>query len=969
LFNSTYSSANYTYQYLEAIVGSTYQAENKDYSKIETIGIAGYFNDANPNLPWTLSNEGPQTFKVTSKDGYIREYTVNPNEYDYLHGYPLTWYLKKITDTNGNYISCDYLTSENQTILKSIAYTGSTTTAPFDSIVFNYNTKVASYTYVGSTKIANKFLLDNIQIKNNSTLLKQYNFTYISRKNKYYINDVTLTGQNNLKLNSTAFEWGNDNTVIAVNKLSVPTLPQTVNAADRHWLSADVNGDGLSDAINIYPVTTTVGGVPQTKNYLQVFKAVMVSGQVSFVADANYDVGNNFSYTDLKAVNPSIRFADLYGKNKEEIIIPQLSTSGGNTISFNILGVGTLQQTLQASNVIPAYAVGDINNDGKEEIIYFEKGKVNNSYYPGKIGYNINGQTVWEDIQFPVYAIPGIPKAIFISDFNADGLKDLMILTDTGYCVYKNSGGSKQTDGITHVSFPSDGSCVGSLFNATCSMLKSGDFNGDGLLDFIFVGQGGGSWNMAVGTPAMQFSLTSTAISSAKSTDISNYFDNQKDCIVTDYNHDGKADVILIDPTYNYSSTEVIFDVDMPTHYIYAGTTSTWYSFNGSNFVIDKKSTIASPQSSYPYTTSLLNSYFTTLGDFDGDGREDILTYGADMYNGVDKSDRLYLHNSYNTNFEANLLKSVTNGFGKKTTISYQPLTYATTANNKPFYTKGSSSAYPVCDLQMPLYCVSNISEPNGQGGSLTTDFSYAEARTQLTGVGFLGFKSQTASNASANKKTTTTTDLNLSYYLPDKITQDVSTVSSNAISKTETFINNTLTGNIFESLRNKVVQTDYLTGLSNTTEYPNYDGYGNPATIKTTQGNVISTQTTAYVQKGSWCPNKPGSITVTKVKDGESYTRHVDYSYDDKGNLTGQTVDAGDANQQSVAYSQFNAFGQPTKAQITANGNTRTASISTTPSGRFIQSQTNVLGQTITYSWDEPKIRKSFFIIRSIGF
>jgi len=399
-----------------------------------------------------------------------------------------------------------------------------------------------------------------------------------------------------------------------------------------------------------------------------------------------------------------------------------------------------------------------------------------------------------------------------------------------------------------------------------------------------------------------------------------------------------------------------MFDGDMPTHYLYAGTTSTWYSFNGSNFVIDKKSTIASPQSSYPYTTSLLNPYYTTLGDFDGDGREDVLTYGADMYNGVDKSNQLYLHDSYNTNFQANLLKSVTNGIGKTTQIAYQPLTYATTANNKPFYTKGSSSVYPVCDLQMPLYCVSNISEPNGQGGLLSTDFSYAEAQTQLTGVGFLGFKSQTTSNAAANKKSVTTTDLNSAYYLPDKITQDVSTLSNEAISKTEAYISNTQTGSIFESLKSKVVGTDYLTGLSNTTEYSGYDGYGNPTTVKTTQGNVVSTQTVAYVQKGSWCPNKPGSITVTKVKDGETYTRHVDYSYDDKGNLTGQTADAGDVNQKSVVYSQFNTFGQPTKAQITANGSTRAVSVTATPSGRFILSQTNVLGQTVSYSWDETR-------------
>jgi RHS repeat-associated protein len=940
---------------IETQQGSTYQLQNKDYSKIESFGMAGYLSDVGGGR-WTIIYKGPRTFKVTSKDGYIREYAVSQDVYGEIGSHPLTWYLQKVIDTNGNYMTYTYVTDEGQTVLKSIDYTGNGTKEPFESIVFTYISKTANYTYIGGTKIANKVLLSNIQIKyNNTTLLKRYDLSYLTRGDKYYLQNVTLTGQDNLKLNATTFEWGDDNTVIAVNKLTVPTLPQTVNKEDRHWLSADVNGDGLSDAINIYPVTSVVNGVSQTKNYLQVFNATQTNGQVSFVMDANanYDVGDNFSYANLKSFNPSIQFADLYGTNQEKIIVPQLIQSGGNTISFKILGTGTVQQPLQTGNQIPIYTIGDINNDGKDEIIYIEKGKVSAGYYPGKICYNINGQAVWEDMQF---TLPDSPTSIIISDLNADGLKDLMVLTYDSHQAFSNNGGLKQTDGIVHPSFTTV-TVNNTSIKSKCNVVKTGDFNGDGLMDFIINQLNSAVWLLAINDGNWNFNnLYDITISTSSPNEISSYFDKQKDCIITDFNHDGKSDVILIDPTYNYSSTPVVFDGDVQTQHLYANTSSTWYRSTGSNFVSVKTNTIAIAQSSDPYTPNSYTSDFTITGDFDGDGREDLLTHGWDIFNGNDSSDKLYLHNAYNTNFVGNLLKSVTNGIGKTIQLSYQPLTYTTTSDNKTFYTKGSSSTYPVTDIQMPLYCVKNIVVPNGQGGLLTTDFAYAEARAQLTGVGYLGFKNQAISNTTLNKKIVSTTDLNLSSYLPEKVTQEVSTISNSPISKTENFIANTQTGNIYESLQNKTISTDYLTGLSQTTEYLTYDGYGNPTSIKTTQGGITTIQTISYVQRGSWCPNKPENISVNKVlANGDSNTRSVGYTYDTTtGNLLSETVDAGDINQRTIVYSQPNQFGQPTKVETTANGATRTASISITPSGRFIQSKTDVLGQTTTYNWGD---------------
>ena len=952
--DSTYSSTDHTdmgFDFLESIVGSTYQTQNKDYSKIETFGIAGYINGLDVNSPWTIINKGFKYFKVTSKDGYIREYKITANMFSNIDSQPLTWYLNKVTDPNGNCMIYEYETSEGQTILKKISYTGNgETKLPFQTIEFTYDTKTASYTYVGSNKRANKFLLTNISIKSSTTTLKSYSFTYENRNDKYYMKDVTLTGLDSMKLNATSFEWGADNTVINVNKLDIPQSSpiQSVNNIDKHWISADINGDGLTDALCIYPITTQVNDVNQIKNYIQVMKTVSANGQVHFENDVNYLIQNDFSYDDIKSLNPSIRTADLYGNNKDEIIIPQLIQSNGDySIQFNIPGVGSIQQTLQSSTEIPVYAVGDINNDGKDEIIYIEKGKVNNLYYPGKIGYTLNSQFVWEDKQF---ILPHIPKGLFIADFDADGLKDMMILTDNEYNIFKNSGGSVQTDGILHPHFAyKNYHSNETIFNATFSNMKIGDFNGDGLPDFVYNEYGSDYWKLALNTGSEGFFLEQQIWNPyAKDYGVRR---NRVDCIVTDYNHDGKSDLILTGSYFNYSEQFVVIDDDIMTHYVYSDSKAFWYKSNGLDLMQEKSPQLS--ETGLPY----INNY-TITGDFDGDGRADVLTYGMDIRNGVDKSDQFYLQNSFNTNLQGNILSAVTNGMGKTTQITYQPLTYTSTTDNKPFYTKGSSSVYPMVDIIMPQYCVSKISESNGQGGLLTTEFSYDEARTQLTGVGYLGFKSQTINNIASNKKIVSTTDINSSTYLPEKITRDVSTLDNRPISKNETFITNTQTGNLYESLENKTISTDYLSGLSQTTEYLTYDTYGNPTSIKTTRGDATTTQDISYVQRGSWCPNKPETVTITKTKGNENNIRTVGYSYDTKGNLTSETVDNGDVNQQTVAYSQFNTFGQPTKADITANGNSRSVTIGYTSSGRFINSKTDVLGQTTSYYWDEAKGR-----------
>ncbi|MDD4968089.1 MAG: FG-GAP-like repeat-containing protein [Paludibacter sp.] len=523
-----------------------------------------------------------------------------------------------------------------------------------------------------------------------------------------------------------------------------------------------------------------------------------------------------------------------------------------------------------------------------------------------------------------------------MADFNGDGLKDLLIITNEGISFYKNNGGTLSADNYTTITF--DTQYPLTTFNATYSTIKLGDFNGDGLLDFVLNEHCNSTWKLAINNGNWGFDITPLSNFTGKEEDFTTSNDDKEDCIVMDFNNDGKSDVILVDPVY---SATILSET-------YIKTNVTWYSSTGTGFNIEKSFTTTDENYTF--------NRFNTTGDFDGDGREELFSYGSDLYNGINKSDEVYIHSSFNTNFEAGVVKSITDGLGKTTHITYQPLTYNNTPDNKTFYTKGSSSVYPVVDLQMPIYCVSKVEEPDGVGGVTETEFAYSEARVQLTGRGFLGFKNQTISNASNNRKIISTTDMDITYYIPHIETTDVLTLTGTPLSKTESSFTNSKTAGIFLSQPAQTVEHDYLNNLSKTTEFQSFDNNGNLTGLKTTQGDLITTQAIGYIQKGSFCPNKVSGVTITREQGGDTNIRTKSYTYDDKGNLIQEITDPGDSNQKTMNYTEWTAFGQPKKTEISANNITRSSSITISTDGRFVESKTDILGQTVSYNWDPTR-------------
>jgi hypothetical protein len=128
-------------------------------------------------------------------------------------------------------------------------------------------------------------------------------------------------------------------------------------------------------------------------------------------------------------------------------------------------------------------------------------------------------------------------------------------------------------------------------------------------------------------------------------------------------------------------------------------------------------------------------SQFESLGgDFNGDGKTDwLMVANGDL--------RVFLADGGAGDF----MQSITTGNGATTNITYSPLTQSAV------YSNDTTAAYPLQNLQGPMYVVSRVDAPNGLGGSYSSTYHYAGAKSDLTGRGFLGFRQMAVTDLQTN--------------------------------------------------------------------------------------------------------------------------------------------------------------------------------------------------------------------------
>lgn len=555
--------------------------------------------------------------------------------------------------------------------------------------------------------------------------------------------------------------------------------------------------------------------------------------------------------------------------------------------------------TYGTAQMIGAGWYGDVNGDGTVDRVYTDTPPYGDSspVYTGIVYVALGGgsNTAWGSYtvtctynsRLDGYICPSLQG--MLGDLNGDGKQDLVTTNDTGGAKVRLSGGTSFNAAVN--------------WGATPKWV--GDVNGDGKDDFVWLPT---TTVMDCGGPTTQQPAyvgisTGTGLAATAtwgtftaactwngSSETYRYYPAKMFGALGDVNGDGRKDLVFTTGAtglvgYSTGSTFTMSGATVPTwntayppvwvsdvngdgmaDFVSAPTgtcdpdnqpetvTVSAAMSNGNGFVT---ATSLTSYNEYGYI-GVTYCKFPNLqfADINNDGKDDMIVTPTQA--------RMTLF------YAPDVAGMITNGLGAATVLTYKALSDAAT------YTPESGSAFPVRGIgsQVGLYVVSTVSSNNGIGGNYTSNYTYAGAKSHLTGGGFLGYRQTTSTDAQTGIKSTTTYRQDYPYQgLP--LTAEKRTSSNvllNSVSNTWAFATNPAWSAQYHvpQLTGSVESSYELTGtiISTVTTGNTYDAYGNPTIITvSTPDGYSKTTTNSYTNDlVNWYLGRLISATVTST-------------------------------------------------------------------------------------------------------
>jgi hypothetical protein len=187
----------------------------------------------------------------------------------------------------------------------------------------------------------------------------------------------------------------------------------------------------------------------------------------------------------------------------------------------------------QHSDRGPATAIGDLNGDGKEDIFFGSaKGKKGSIYFQNATGFTKKASAVIE--KDSIYE----DASAVIGDFNKDKINDLFVASGSGENpanldsrLYLNKNNQ-----LTKAVFP--------ILTENASVVKAFDYDGDGDLD-LFIGNNSKN-NIFGSNPDCYLLNNNKGVFTIVQNKTFAKTGMVTDAIVTDFNKDGKQDLMLV---------------------------------------------------------------------------------------------------------------------------------------------------------------------------------------------------------------------------------------------------------------------------------------------------------------------------------------------------------------------------------------------------------------------------------------
>lgn len=845
-------------------------------------------------------------FMVTTADGRTMTYgntTSSRQDYRSKSGETVcnAWYLSRVEDVLGNYADYTYTKNNNFVYISKISYglnkNVSSAQTP-NEITFAYESRsdIREFRIENvACKVAMR--LKTVTTTVHGTVLRKYTFNYNTTSDQSHTKfsrlvSVVESNGSGEQLKPVKIVWD-----------YLPSFTQTANSPDltlnssifvrkktQMFMSADMNGDGISDLIEMCPVEVGLSSNDvELNNYCYIYPSKLnVDGSVSFSKKTELKFGASFEWDDWREKQGSPIAADITGDGIVDLILPNLSTvadrdrmlatfffvcgdkNGGNRSMNNFNCV------LKKSDDFPLYTAVDFDNDGKSELLVVGREPVSGTSYTLMRIYNTGGYTL--DFSEVSVSLGSKPSELFSADFNNDGLNDIIFFYGSGYKIFFNRGDANKfsnSDAVTGTSVKS------------CARMSQGDFNGDGLTDFLTFD--GGAFKLALSQGDGTFNVVNIG-------KISNITSHKKDdeyfsINVYDIDHDGKSDVVI--NAYQDNKATVY-----------------WLRSTGAGLTLMKTST------STRKDDALACRY--AVGDFNGDGMPELFNYGYDCYSSSNAYTEPFLRVYGNAATAASgKVVSFTDCFDNSTAF-----TYSTLSGDAAVYSKGSGAVYPMVDVNLPLPVVKKTVSTNGAVGSETVVYKYSGLKGHMQGKGLLGMTGLTVNNQTQG--TTVSTNVNTwnnTFYIPSKTTT-TQTVGGATATKVTSMSVTDKGKKVYAAYPSSVVETDF-DGNTATTTY-NYDTDKGQLTNERTEhddGYVYKEVSYgSFVKKGGvWLPQIVDEF-IEYDADAEEHEARTTIVYDDKGRKTAVTENSESSMPVTTRYA-YDAWGNILSSYVEGKG------------------------------------------------
>ena len=711
---------------------------------------AVYAPDGEPLTEVTFHGSGTSVyFTVDAHDGMTYEYGKTASERQMLYSPSAiaAWYISKASNPLGQAITYQYNTQNLYLYPLTINYGGDNT------IVFEYENRPDTISFaLRNTRGYICKRLKKIKTKAGSSVFRTYNFSYnatsdASTTKLSRLTSIHETGENGLSSHDLTASWNylpNYSPTCQAMNVEMPALNESL-VLDKSYVAGDLNGDGFDDIIQL----TRMRNQSSTETYTdaRILRSCYSNGLVLYDNSLYLDYFDDLSFYEemsWRSEANSKLIQDVDGDGINDFIYPRTlitHSNVSNKIDFSIwqgekIKNGNINDVICHINLIagtesPLYAISDIDIDGKGEFIVLEK-QQHTGKYPLHISY-FSGNSLVES-PIVLISLSSAPKHLFTSDFNNDGLIDIIVVCEDGYRIFYNQGGT-----LLSGLFVNSSTLNTQITNP--QHISMGDFNGDGYPDFVWGNRDSYNLYFELGNGNGTFTRQ-LACTLPMRINIQNQEHGTWNCIVTDLDHDGKSDIVL--NAYDYWQEKAY---------------TCWLCSNGTSLSLKKVSTSSRMDDAKP------GHVFS--GDFKGRGYPEIANYGYDCYNGVNANvnPTLHIYSCGSQNVSNGKVSNFTDSNGRKTFFSYASLASGN------LYTKGTGSTYPVIDLAAPLTVTSQIRESGASPVSSQTDYSYSGLRAHMKGRGLLGFQGISASEYYSGKTVSTATVLDNASLMPSTVT------------------------------------------------------------------------------------------------------------------------------------------------------------------------------------------------------